>query len=87
MAAGVPPVAAAHGAFTELITPGVDGRLVTPGDAEALASAIADIERNPGHYAGYGEAARKTYEQRFDPDRSIADLLDIYRYAIRHPVK
>ena len=87
MAAGVPPVAAAHGAFTELITPGVDGRLFTPGDAEALASAIADIERNPEDYAGYGEAARKTYEQRFDPERSIADLLDIYRFAISNPVK
>jgi glycosyltransferase involved in cell wall biosynthesis len=87
MAAGVPPVAADHGAFTELITPGVDGRLLRPGDAEALASTIADIERNPEDYEGFGEAARKTYEQRFDPERSIADLLDIYRYAIKHPVR
>jgi glycosyltransferase involved in cell wall biosynthesis len=87
MAAGVPPVAADHGAFSELITPGVDGRLVSPGDAAALASVIADAERNPEEYEGYGAAARKTYEQRFDPERSIADLLDIYRYAIEHPVK
>jgi glycosyltransferase involved in cell wall biosynthesis len=87
MAAGVPPVAAARGAFPELITPGVNGRLCRPGDAEELAAAVADIERNPEDYEGYGEAARKTYEQHFDPERNIADLLDIYRYAIKHPVK
>jgi glycosyltransferase involved in cell wall biosynthesis len=87
MAAGVPPIAAAHGSFAELITPGVDGTLFSPGDPEALAFAIADVERNPESYEGYGEAARKTYEERFDPERSVADLLDIYRYAVTHPVK
>ena len=47
MAAGVPPIAAAHGSFPELITPSVDGMLFSPGDPEALAFAIADVERNP----------------------------------------
>jgi glycosyltransferase involved in cell wall biosynthesis len=87
MAAGVPPIASARGALAELIAPSVDGMLVPPGDPEALASAIADVERNPGDYERYGDAARKTYEERFDPERSVADLLDIYRYAITHPVK
>jgi glycosyltransferase involved in cell wall biosynthesis len=87
MAAAVPPIAAAHGSFDELITPGVDGMVFSPGDPEALASALADLERSPEDYEGYGEAARKTYEQRFDPERSVAELLDIYRYAITHPVK
>lgn len=87
MAAGVPPIAAAHGSFAELITPGIDGMLFSPGDPEALALAIADVERNPENYERYGEGARKTYEQRFDPERSIADLLDIYRYAITHPME
>jgi hypothetical protein len=32
MALGVAPVAAAHGAFPELITDGVDGVLFRPGD-------------------------------------------------------
>ncbi|MGD0606736.1 MAG: glycosyltransferase [Streptosporangiaceae bacterium] len=86
MAAGVPPIAAGHGSFTELITPGVDGVLFTPGDPDALALAIADAERNPAQYGVYGDQARKTYEQRFDPDRSVAELLGIYRFAITHPV-
>jgi glycosyltransferase involved in cell wall biosynthesis len=85
MAAGVPPVAAGHGSFTELITPGVDGVLFSPSDPAALALAIADVETNPHQYEDYGDQARKTYEQRFDPERSIEELLDIYRFAITHP--
>jgi glycosyltransferase involved in cell wall biosynthesis len=85
MAAGVPPVAAAHGSFPELITPGVDGALFSPGDPDALALAIADVEGNPGRYEDYGDQARKTYEERFDPERIMAELLEIYRFAIAHP--
>ena len=86
MAAGVPPIAAGHGSFTELITPGVDGALFSPGDPAALALAIADVEKNPEQYEVYGDQARKTYEQRFDPQRSVEELLEIYRFAITHPV-
>ena len=86
MATGVPPIAADHGSFPELITPGVDGVLFSPGDSAALALAIADVESNPERYETYGDQARKTYEQRFDPQRSIEELLDIYRFAIAHPV-
>jgi glycosyltransferase involved in cell wall biosynthesis len=86
MAAGVPPIAAGHGSFTELITPGVDGVLFSPGDPAALALAIADVESDPERYEAYGDQARKTYEQRFDPQRSIEELLEIYRFAIAHPV-
>lgn len=86
MAAGVPPIAAGHGSFAELITPGADGILFTPGDPGSLALAIADVQRNPEQYEVYGDQARKTYEQRFDPQRSVAELLEIYRFAITHPV-
>lgn len=85
MVAGVPPIAADHGSFSELITPGVDGALFSPGDPAALALAIADADRNPEQYEAYGEQARKTYEQRFDPGRSVGELLDIYRFAIDNP--
>jgi glycosyltransferase involved in cell wall biosynthesis len=86
MAAGVPPIAAGHGSFTELITPGVDGVLFSPGDPAALGLAIADVESNPERYEDYGDQARKTYEQRFDPQRIMEELLEIYRFAITHPV-
>lgn len=86
MAAGAPPIAAGHGSFTELITPGVDGVLFSPGDPAALALAIADVEGNPERYEAYGDQARKTYEQRFDPERSIEELIEIYRFAITSPI-
>jgi glycosyltransferase involved in cell wall biosynthesis len=85
MAVGVPPIASGHGSFPELITPGVDGALFDAGDPAALGRAIADAERNPEQYATYGEQARKTYEQRFDPERNLEELLEIYRFAIARP--
>ena len=86
MAAGSPPIAAAHGALAELITPGVDGMLFKPGDPEALGLAIADVEAHPERYEIYGAQARETYEKQFDPDRTMEQLLEIYRFAITHPV-
>ncbi len=86
MAAGVPPIAAGHGSFPELITSGVDGVLFRPGDPEALALAVADAETHPEQYENYGNQARKTYEQRFDPQHNLEQLLAIYRFAIEHPV-
>ncbi len=85
MALGVPPVAANHGAFTELITPGVDGTLFTPGNPHALADALTDIDHNPRRYHTYGDQARDTYTKKFDPDHNIDQLLDIYRFAITNP--
>jgi glycosyltransferase involved in cell wall biosynthesis len=86
MAAGSPPIAAAHGAFVDLITPGVDGMLFPPGDPEALGLAIADVEARPEQYETYGAQARETYEKQFDPDRTMEQLLDIYRFAIMRPI-
>jgi glycosyltransferase involved in cell wall biosynthesis len=85
MAAGVPPIAAGHGSFAELITHGVDGVLFAPGDPAALGSAIGDADSHPQQYETYGDLARKTYEERFDPERSLEDLLKVYRFAIEHP--
>jgi len=85
MAAGAPPIAAGHGAFTELITDGVDGVLFRPGDAGALGAAIADVEADPDRYLAFGCQARETYLKHFDPDRNIEQLVEIYRYAIANP--
>ena len=86
MALGVAPVAAGHGAFPELITDGVDGVLFRPGDPEALAAAVELADKNNKVFEEYGVQARKTYEQRFDPDDSLQRLLHIYQYAINNPI-
>jgi glycosyltransferase involved in cell wall biosynthesis len=86
MAAGTPCIASDHAALPELITHGVDGTLVPPGNPGALAAAIADVQARPATYAGYGQAARETYEKKFDPRQNVDQLLGIYRYAMAHPV-
>lgn len=86
MAAATPPVATAHGSFAELITPGVNGVLFPANDPAALASVIADIEARPQVFAAYGDRARETYEQRFNPEHSLKHLLEIYNFAIANPV-
>jgi glycosyltransferase involved in cell wall biosynthesis len=85
MAAGTPPIAAQHGGFVEIISPGVDGVLFRPGDPTALALAVADVEAHPERYEIYGKQARETYEQRFNPDQSLKHLLEIYAFAIANP--
>ena len=85
MAAGAPPIAAEHGSFAELITSGVDGVLFRPGDPAALALAVADVEAHPERYEAYGNQARETYEQRFNPEHSLKHLLEIYSFAIATP--
>jgi glycosyltransferase involved in cell wall biosynthesis len=85
MAAGVAPVAAAHGSFPELITDGVDGALFQPGDPDDLAKVLLDVDGNPGRYEDYGRRARETYETRHDPRHGIEHLLEIYRFAITRP--
>ena len=86
MAAGTPAIAADHGSFTELVTPGVDGVLFRPGDPAALAQALADVAADPEKYARYGRRARETYEQRFNPEHSLKHLLEIYSFAMTNPV-
>jgi len=86
MAAGTPAIAAGHGSFTELVTPGADGVLFQPGDPDALADAVADVAAHPEKYESYGRRARESYEQRFNPDHSLKHLLEIYSFAMTYPV-
>jgi glycosyltransferase involved in cell wall biosynthesis len=85
MAVGTPPIASGHGSFPELISSEVDGVLFRPGDPADLGRVINDLETRPDQFEKYGAQARMTYERRFDPQRSMDSLLEIYRYAREHP--
>ena len=87
MAAGAAPVASAHGAFPELVTQGIDGALFPPSDIDALVDILTDVDDNPQRWEAYGEHARRTYQNRFSPDAGIARLLEIYRFAVAHPIE
>jgi glycosyltransferase involved in cell wall biosynthesis len=86
MAAGVPVIAAAHGAFPDLIVDQEEGRLFAPGDAAALATVFDEVETAPERYERYGRNARRAYETRFSPDINVTKLLSIYEFAVEHPV-
>ncbi|GAA3768246.1 glycosyltransferase [Streptomyces phyllanthi] len=82
MAAGVPAVAAGHGAFVELVEDGVTGLLHRPGEPASLASCIRRITAEPAGNREMGRAARRRYEQGFSPAVGLKRLVDEYRTAI-----
>ncbi|MGW2566115.1 glycosyltransferase [Streptomyces sp. NPDC001537] len=82
MAAGVPVVAAGHGAFVELVEDGVTGLLHQPGESASLASCIRGITAEPDQNREMGRAARLRYEQGFSPAVGLDRLVDEYRTAI-----
>lgn len=82
MAAGVPAVAAGHGAFVELVEDGVTGLLHDPGDPESLVSCLRRIAAGPARNREMGRAARGRYEQGFSPAVGLDRLMEGYRSAI-----
>ncbi|GAB7102443.1 glycosyltransferase [Streptomyces phaeofaciens JCM 4814] len=82
MAAGVPAVAAGHGAFVELVEDGVTGLLHTPGEAASLASCLRRIAAGPARGQEMGQAARRRYERDFSPAVGLERLVEGYRTAI-----
>jgi glycosyltransferase involved in cell wall biosynthesis len=86
MAAGVAPVAPAHGSFPEIVHDGVDGVLFRPGDPRSLAAALATADRDAEHFIELGRNGRVTCEERFGSAANVKQLLHIYRYALDNPV-
>ncbi|KOV93271.1 glycosyltransferase [Streptomyces sp. NRRL B-3648] len=82
MAAGVPVVAAGHGAFVELVEDGVTGLLHRPGEAASLASCLRRITDGPDRNREMGQAARRRYTQDFSPAVGLERLVEEYRTAI-----
>jgi phosphatidylinositol alpha 1,6-mannosyltransferase len=64
LASGVPVVAPARGGPLDLVETGRTGTLVPPGDAAALAAAVAELAAAPGRRAEYGRRARASVSGR-----------------------
>ncbi|MEU5979126.1 glycosyltransferase [Streptomyces sp. NPDC047315] len=82
MAAGVPAVAAGHGAFVELVDDGVTGLLHRPGEPASLAACLRRVTAEQDRNGEMGRAARRRYEQGFSPTVGLKRLVDGYRTAI-----
>jgi glycosyltransferase involved in cell wall biosynthesis len=69
MALGRPVLSTAVGGVPEMIRDGIDGLVVPPLDAQALADAIATLMQDPARGEGMGRAARQRFQDAFTIDR------------------
>jgi len=81
MALGVPPVATRVGGIPEVVTDGVDGILLPPGDPDAFAAAFAGLADDAARRRQVGEAAARRAAD-FDIARTQVELEDIYRRLV-----
>ena len=79
MRAGLPVIGTRVCGTNEVIMDGLNGRLVSPGDAPGLASAILDAFAHPDRGARWGGEARHLVEQEFSAERMGQEMLLLYR--------
>ncbi|MEA3336208.1 MAG: glycosyltransferase family 4 protein [Chloroflexota bacterium] len=77
MAAGKPVIASREGGATEIVSDGVDGLLVPPGDPQALADAMADLVGDSRRRKELASSGRLT-ARRFDVEHHVAAMQDFY---------
>ncbi|WP_432573420.1 glycosyltransferase, partial [Kineococcus sp. SYSU DK005] len=82
LAAGVPVVATRAGGPTEILTDGVDGLLVEPGDVDALADALRRLASSPELRARLAAEGRRRAEA-FRPEKIGPLVRDLYEGARR----
>ncbi len=78
MAAGVPVIATRLGGVPEIIQDGVNGLLVPPGDAHAIAEKILSLYYHRERIAALAGAARKSVEERFRHDTMIRHMIKLF---------
>jgi phosphatidylinositol alpha-mannosyltransferase len=83
-AAGTPVIASAIAGYSDVVTDGLDGVLVPPGDPQRLAEELQRAYHEPERLKEMGEAARKSADRYAWPH--VADrVTDVYEQAIEAP--
>jgi glycosyltransferase involved in cell wall biosynthesis len=78
MAASVPAVVSPVGAVPAVVTDGVTGFLVAPGDTASLERALRKLLLDRALGARIGAAARESVRLRFGPERAVPRLEGVY---------
>src|SRR5690606_18106084 len=78
MAAGTVPVVTAVGAIPEVVVDGVHGRLVPARDAQAVANALIELDRDRTALARMSRAARQRVAAGFSLERLALDFTQLY---------
>lgn len=89
MATARPIVSTRLAAVPEIVRDGESGLLVAPGHVEGLANALELLLRDPQLRARLGAEGRRSVEERFDVDKTAAQLLELVEAAAvpRGPVQ
>jgi glycosyltransferase involved in cell wall biosynthesis len=79
MAMALPSVVTAAGAMPEVVRDGVDGRVVPPEDAAALAAALDELAAQPDRRLAMGLSAAERCSSMYGIERMVDALLGVYR--------
>lgn len=82
MALGRPVVASRVGGIPEVVRDGVEGRLVPPGDVEALAQACLAFLNDPPALGSAGARARRRVAEAYTIDATGPRYIDLYRRLV-----
>jgi len=83
-AAGTPVIASAIAGYSDVVSDGVDGLLVPPGDPQRLAEELQRAHFEPERLQEMGEAARRS-AQRYAWPRIADQVTGVYERAIEAP--
>lgn len=78
LAAGCPVVATRVGGIPEVISDGVNGLLVSPGDAQGMAASILRLLEDPAASRKMGEEGRKRVAGSFTVDKMVGGTEQVY---------
>ncbi len=84
-AAGTPVIASAIAGYSDVVSDGLDGVLVPPGDPQRLAEELQRAHHEPERLAAMGEEARRS-AQRYAWPRVADRVTEVYERAIEAPV-
>jgi glycosyltransferase involved in cell wall biosynthesis len=82
MASGVPIVATLVGDVPQIVEAGVSGRLVPPGDADALAEALQPLLLDPNLRDTMGRAARRRVETGLTFHHTMKAIVELYESVL-----
>lgn len=82
MAAGKPVVTTNVSSMPEIVTDGITGYLVPPGDPALLAARCTDLLHDPALRRRMGEAGRERARRDFTLERMVDHLEDLFRRAV-----
>lgn len=80
-ACGTPVVASRLGSLAEIVREGINGRLFTPGDPQALVAAVRAMFDAPEALKQMRRNAREEFDARYSAAASFHTLMEVYQRA------